>query len=228
MQNLSKVKGLDMNKNTVRSFSKSCSMFMATLCLAVQSLWATTHVVQFGGSVGFAYSPSSFSAKVGDTVKWEGAFSAHPLSSTSVPATAQTWSVSTGSSFVYVIKVAGTYNYQCDLHFAGGMIGSFTATGSAVRNNFLMPGANRMQELQLGVSDVSRMPVVTLTVLNARRVSIKIFDLSGREQATVLDRVVAPGSYSIPLGSLTRASRYYFVSLSSDGLERTASFVSAN
>ena len=213
-----------MKHRIVRAVLACCCLFIVTMFFGVQGLWATTHVVQFGGSVGFAYSPSSFSATVGDTVKWEGDFSVHPLSSTSVPATAQTWHSGSGSSFIYVIKVTGSYNYRCDIHFGLGMVGSFTGSESAVRYNALPPRANRTQEIQLGVLEVSGMPFVTLTVSSARQVIIKIFDLSGREQATVLDRVVPAGSYSIPFGMSTAASGYYFVKLSSNGVERVVSF----
>jgi plastocyanin len=216
--------------NTIENygFSKSCRTILATLFFAVQSLWATTHVVQFGGTVGFAYSPVLFTATIGDTVKWEGAFSMHPLSSTVVPAGAQTWQNSSGSSFIYVIKVAGAYAYQCDLHAGLGMVGAFTATGLAVRNSLMSSRSNSTEDVLLGVSEISAMPYVTLSMTAARRVTIKIFDLSGRERAMVLDRVVPAGTYSLPIGSLLSESGYYFVKFSSGGVERVASFALSN
>jgi hypothetical protein len=44
--------------------SQSGRLLIVTLCLAVQGIWATTHVAQFGGTLGFVYSPSSFNATV--------------------------------------------------------------------------------------------------------------------------------------------------------------------
>jgi plastocyanin len=217
-----------MKQRTVRAILKSGFLAAAAVCFGAQGLSATTHAVQFGGNVGYSYSPSSFSATVGDTVKWEGDFSVHPLSSTSVPATAQAWQNGSGTSFTYVIKVAGTYNYRCDIHFSSGMVGSFTATASAVRYNALPPGANRAKEILLGVSEVSGMPLVSLTLPRAGQVTIKIFDLSGRERAIALDRVVPAGSYSISLGKATLPSGFYFVELSSNGTQRVASFFMAN
>lgn len=100
------------------------------LILSATSIRATTHVVNFGGSLGNTYSPSSFSASVGDTVQWVGSFSVHPLSSTTIPANAATWHVAAGNSFSYRIAVAGQFNYKCDVH--PGMIGSFTVSATRV------------------------------------------------------------------------------------------------
>jgi plastocyanin len=207
---------------------KKAMVFMAVLCLTAQSLWATTHVVQFGGSFGFTYSPSSFSAKVGDTVKWEGAFSTHPLSSTSVPATAQSFSASSGTSFSYVIMVAGTYNYHCDIHFSLGMTGSFTATQSSVRYIALPQGAGRSNELHLGISEAKGLPFIRLTVPQSGRATLKLYDLSGRELATILDNTVRTGDYTIPVGSSILGSGNYFVRLSFNGAHRVVSFFTAN
>ena len=71
---------------------------------AILPAGATTHVVKFGGSAGLKYVPAAFAATAGDTVTWEGDFSVHPLSSTTLPAGAATWHVATGTRFTYVIK----------------------------------------------------------------------------------------------------------------------------
>jgi plastocyanin len=203
-------------------------MVMTVLCIAVQGLWATTHVVQFGGSFGFAYSPSSLAAHVGDTVKWEGDFSMHPLSSTSVPATAQTWHAGSGSSFIYAIKVAGSYDYHCDFHFASGMAGSFTASESAVRFNAVHPNSGRVQGVTLVAEEISGMVIATMTVPHAQRVSIQVFDLSGHRMATVLDRLVSAGTYPIPLDAVTPASGFYFIKLSGNGTQSIVPFFRSN
>jgi hypothetical protein len=66
---------------------------------------------------------------VGDTVTWQGSFSSHPLSTTSVPPGAATInSINSGSTYSYVVLVPGSYGYRCDLHYAMGMVGSFTAS----------------------------------------------------------------------------------------------------
>ncbi len=105
-------------------------LVLATVAFPLAA-FSATHTVQFGGSVGFAYSPKSFTANLGDTVKWTGDFSMHPLSSTTIPTGAVAWHNGSGTSpYIYVIKVAGTYDYKCDVHAV--MTGSFSvaATGS--------------------------------------------------------------------------------------------------
>jgi plastocyanin len=123
--------------NTIKrtQLIKNCSSIALFLLLSMSTdICATTHIVQFGGTVGFAYSPKTFSASVGDTVKWQGDFTMHPISSTSVPATAATWHNASGAVFTYVIAVPGTYQYHCDVHASFGMTGSFSANPAGVEN----------------------------------------------------------------------------------------------
>lgn len=85
---------------------------------------ATTHIVTF---VCCEYTPPSLQAAVGDTIEWQGNFSEHPLSSTTIPPGAPPFANSTGTTFSYRIQIAGTYNYHCDFH-TPSMAGSFTAS----------------------------------------------------------------------------------------------------
>lgn len=67
----------------------------------------------------FAFTPSGINAVCGDTVRWAWASGSHTTTSTSVPNGAATWSApmnSTSITFDYVVTVAGTYNYQCNIH----------------------------------------------------------------------------------------------------------------
>ena len=98
---------------------------------------AVTQVVQFGGTLGFTYSPSSFNAKVGDTVEWEGDFTMHPLTSTTIPTGAASWQNTTGTAFKYVIEVPGSYDYHCEIHYTIGMAGSFTVSATVAMPNAL-------------------------------------------------------------------------------------------
>ena len=100
--------------------------FLTALVLTLFLSWhagATTHVVTF---VCCEYTPTYFQAALGDTVEWQGDFSSHPLESTTIPAGASPFSNGSGTSFSYVIQVAGTYSYQCQVH-QPSMAGSFGA-----------------------------------------------------------------------------------------------------
>jgi len=86
-----------------------------------------THIVNAGGT---SFSPNSVSAKVGDTIKFVWSSGTHTTTSTSVPTGAATWDsplTSSNTSFIYIITVAGTYNFKCTIHASMGMTGSFTA-----------------------------------------------------------------------------------------------------
>lgn len=79
-------------------------------------------------AAGITFSPSSFSAAIGDTINFVWGSGTHTTTSTSVPTGAATWDArldATHTSFKYVIKIGGTYNYKCSFHVSMGMIGSF-------------------------------------------------------------------------------------------------------
>lgn len=91
---------------------------------------ATKHIVATSGLV---FNPANIpNVTVGDTIRWEWGSGTHTTTSTSVPSGAATWNSplnSTTTSFEYRVTEAGTYSYQCNIHSAMGMTGTFTATG---------------------------------------------------------------------------------------------------
>jgi plastocyanin len=174
---------------------------------------ATTHVIQFGGELGFVYSPSTLNVSVGDTVQWQGDFSMHPLSSTSVPNGAASFHNTAGSSFSYHVTVAGTYHYQCDIHFSIGMVGSFTAIVTGVENSqtSLLPAA-------FGLEQNFPNPFNPTTVLSYRlpvasKVNLNIYDILGRKIATLVDEVEPAGSHRIVWNASDVSSGIYFYRL---------------
>ena len=110
---------------------KTLIMLLALFSLTVGSAYATTHTITFSGK---KYSPKSLTVSVGDTIVWQGDFDAHPLTLTKAPAGAATFAhIEKGSSYSYIITVAGNYEYICDMHVDEGMSGSFTAAGSGTK-----------------------------------------------------------------------------------------------
>src|SRR5450432_3626668 len=78
----------------------------------------------------FTFSPTSFNCNVGDTVHFMWVNGTHTTTSTAVPSGADSWNApiqSSAQTFDYVVKVAGTYNFQCNFHVSIGMTGTFTA-----------------------------------------------------------------------------------------------------
>ena len=82
----------------------------------------------------FSFSPASFTANIGDTVKWVWVAGTHTTTSLTIPGGAASWNnpvTSTDTVFEYKITTAGTYNYWCAIHTTM-MEGSFTVGPTGV------------------------------------------------------------------------------------------------
>lgn len=65
----------------------------------------------------YAYSPSTLTVKVGDTVTWTNHDQApHDVTTTSAPVAIKSPMLSTGQSFTYTFTMAGSYSYYCSIH----------------------------------------------------------------------------------------------------------------
>lgn len=78
--------------------------------------------IEFGGPLGFNYSPKEIRISPGDSVEWLGDFAMHPL--VSDDGLWQTINTSTDFSFTY--NQPGTYPYHCSIHNFSGMNGTVT------------------------------------------------------------------------------------------------------
>jgi plastocyanin len=135
-------------------------------CLALlHTACATTHIIRFSYP---AYSPSGFNVSVGDTVIWKGDFERFPLSSVSLPEGVAEFYRKDGSEFMYVVKQAGTYRYQCDTYKNDKMTGYFVATvnnKTEVRDDEAMVYINAMgHSFHLVTPDAIPHSVYTITV----------------------------------------------------------------
>lgn len=108
---------------------KTKQLLLMVLLGSIFQTQAKTITILFGGATGMKYSPDSVEANVGDNIRWEGSFSSHPLVSTSVPAGANSISVSTGTSFEYTISIAGDYRFKCDVHNFSGVVKASASVG---------------------------------------------------------------------------------------------------
>ena len=185
----------------------------------LMSLWLTTgfavtHVVQFGGSLGDVFSPKTFTAMVGDTVKWEGNFTFHDVQSTTIPSQAAPWHPgSLGQSvFIYVLKVAGAYAYQCNIHVAMGMVGSFTVTASTA----IMQSNSDAKQLDFQIGMLQGKNVAEFSLPAAAQVNITLFTVLGKEIATKINGFASAGSHKVALGPLAKG--FYFVKLSTGAM----------
>jgi plastocyanin len=200
------------------------AVFVISLVLAVLPAQATTHVINFGGALGLHYSPDQLDVAVGDTVEWVGSFTTHPLSSTSVPEGAATFHVTSGTTFSYPVLVAGTYNYQCDVHFSLGMVGTFAATVAGIEqaDNNLQPSGFELA--QNYPNPFNSRTIIQFTLPVAQHVKLKIYSVTGAEIATLLDESVPAGDYSIPFDAGNLASGVYFYRLFTEKFMGTKRF----
>jgi plastocyanin len=207
-----------MEKTQGFAISRTVVLFFGLLAgAAFMNAGAVTHVVKFGGSFGFAYSPNTLTCAVGDTVKWEGDFGTHPLSSTSVPAGAAALHQASGSSFSYAVLAAGTYQYKCDFHAGSGMIGRFTAdaaTGIDERPVGPAPGPFALDQNYPNPFN----PSTTLRyhVPETQRVTLKIYDVLGNEVLTLVDGLQPAGSREARFDGSDRPSGVYYARLEAD------------
>jgi plastocyanin len=206
-----------LRKNPSQAKMIRVMALLAALSTA-SATFGVMHTVQFGGSVGFAYSPKTFTANVGDTVKWTGDFSMHPLSSTTIPANAVTWHNGSGTApFEYAIKVAGTYDYKCDVH--SGMTGSFTVNPVGILEN---PSVST--EIKETFEPITGFGPAFLRITNARagNVSIKLFSALGDELFTLRGISLRAGTNELRLPVLPKG--YYFVRMIREGEIITKTF----
>jgi plastocyanin len=192
---------------------------------------ATVHVIKFGGALGSVYSPSSLSVSIGDTIQWEGAFSFHPLSSTTIPAGAASWQVASGTVYSYTVTLPGTYNYQCDVH-QPAMAGSFSATLSSVQTSAspLEPSYLKLEQNYPNPFNPATSIRYTVGAAGSQQpavstVRLAVYDLLGREVVVLVNERKEPGSYSVQFDGSGLASGKYVYKLSSGTVSVARSMV---
>ena len=207
-----------MEANDRFGFSRySGALLVSFLLIFLSAASAKTHVVQFGGSFGLSYSPKSFNCSVGDTVKWEGSFSSHPLTSTTIPAGAAGWHAASGSTFIYVVTVAGIYNYICDFHVGSGMTGQFTASPvTSVKNDAVH--APQSYELDQNYPNPFN-PVTTIrfSLPETKDMVLRVYDMLGNEVATLVNGRKSAGSHTVVFDGSLLPSGVYYYRLQADG-----------
>ncbi len=95
------------------------------------------------------FTPSNLSANVGDSIKWQWIEGVHNTTSVTVPSGATPWAAPLDAGnpvYIYVIAVAGTYNYTCTFH--PGMDGVITVGGGSggvlLTENFDYPAGDSL------------------------------------------------------------------------------------
>lgn len=188
---------------------------LLTMLLTLNTMvQATTYIIQFGGTFGLNYSPNTLSVSVGDSIQWQGSFSTHPLSSTSVPPGALSFHQGSGTVFTYPVLVAGTYDYQCDVHFGSGMVGSFDAqpiTNINSQPTFAQPTEYRLD--QNFPNPFNPTTNIEFSLERKSQTSLRVFDLLGHEIEVLVNSELPVGTYHIIWNASQLPSGLYFYQL---------------
>ena len=123
-----------ISKYSVQTKSIMKKILLLTMALAICSVSAASAAKIRVRVQNFTFQPATINAHVGDMIIWRFVNGMHTTSSTSVPAGAQTWNApidSTHTQFRYRLQVAGTYQYQCNFHFAQGMVGTIVVSAAS-------------------------------------------------------------------------------------------------
>ena len=195
----------------MNKMSKISKFFIAALAITAlilpQSSFAIKHVVAFGGCLGAAYCPSYFSANIGDTVQWKGSFAKYTLNSTLIPRGADSFHIDSGTTFSYIIKVGGIYNYKGNDNRMHGCF--YVHCWSAVRQEPI----NQVSRNSFAKSFVSGgRTFISLNIQGNELVTASILSVNGEKLATLINNILEPGVHSIPLNGIKAGT--YIVRLS--------------
>ncbi|MCC6395535.1 MAG: T9SS type A sorting domain-containing protein [Bacteroidetes bacterium] len=202
-------------------------VFRAAVLVAVLSpseAGATVHVIRFGGEFGNSYTPNELAVAVGDTVRWQGDFGFHPLSSTAVPAGAGAFTSASGSVFNYVVPAPGNYNYTCDSH-GPGMSGSFIAVVSAVDEGTAQPGRFELRQNYPNPFNPSTTIGYQVPGVAASWVKLAVFNLIGQEVAELVNGLRNAGNHVVTFDASNLPSGIYVYQLSASGFSSTRTMV---
>ena len=208
-----------------RSYLRTIAVL--SMILTASMVQSTNHMISFGGGLGLIYSPDQLTVAVGDSITWQGSFSTHPLSSTSVPQGAATFNKTSGSTFIYHVLVAGTYNYICDIHVGAGMTGSFNATVTDItkEDTPLQPASFRLA--QNYPNPFNAQTQIQFELPSAQHVKLKVYAITGAEVSTLIDGPLPAGRFSVFFDAGDLASGVYFYRLISDRFVDTKRLVLA-
>jgi plastocyanin len=161
----------------------------------------------------FSFSPNSLNVITGDTIRWHLVSGTHTATSTSVPAGANSFDSgnlsAVGSTFDYIISVAGSYAYHCSIH--GNMTGTIIATSSS---GITTPSAPL---ISFAVSAHQNAEFTfTYSLSKSGMVNLNLCDLTGKVARKFQSEVKSGGEYVETYNLSDLSSGIYIVQFSVD------------
>lgn len=158
------------------------------------------------------FDPAVLTINVGDQIMWIWDEGAHTTTSTMIPAGAASWDElidATATTYTYTATVSGSYDYVCLFHQSMGMVGHFTVLGSTG-----IPSLPGVPTLTVNSNISSGDPLMVTYQLDAtQKLSLKMYDILGKEVHSFFTAVKSAGTYSeqFGLGNIRRG--IYFIRL---------------
>lgn len=202
---------MNFNNNKVFGNRKLYLYCMVYLLCSSSAVFATQYAISVSNN---QFSPNIVYAFVGDTIVWNWVDGTHTTTSTAVPVGANTWNVpmtSASTTFQYVVKVAGNYDYLCVPH-APGMAGQIVV--------HIALGIKQEQEKSFKMSTYSteNSLSVSLTSAVAAHGQMAVYDLLGRAiNKEKIEVSNGENQYMFDTRNLQRG--IYFIKAEMEGIE---------
>ena len=186
------------------------------IILATTSIsFSTTHTIT---NSGFTFSPSSLTINIGDTVKFvlESIHSAREVDEATWNANGTTsnggFDLPDGGGIV-ILNQTGTHYYVCTHHVSIGMKGTITVNAitdvktinGIIPDNFIL--------MQNYPNPFNPTTTISFSLPYKSFVSLKVFDLLGREVATLVNEQKPAGTYTQKWNAQNFTSGIYFYRL---------------
>ena len=206
---------------------KKLYMSLLLLFAAASTSFSTTHIIT---NVGFTFSPSSLTVNAGDTIKFvlEAIHTAREVSEATWNANGTTsnggFDLPSGGGTVVLTKV-GIHYYVCVPHASLGMKGKITVNsatginiaGDIIQNNFILK-----QNYPNPFNPSTR---INYTIPKTSFVNLKIYNVLGKEVATLVNEIKPAGNYEVLFNGSNLASGVYFYKMEADKFSSTKKFI---
>ena len=174
----------------------------------------------------FSFSPDNITIAVGDTVVWIWDNGAHTTTSDNTTGP-DVWDAPLDAgnpSFSKVFTTEGDHPYHCTPHQSLGMVGTIHATAPNVVDDE-SNNPNKFQLSQNYPNPFNPSTKIEFSVAAESKVTIKVFNSTGEEIATILNGVVKSGSHTVDFNAGRLTSGIYFYQIKTQNFTATKKMI---